>query len=246
MLPPKENGGVGVFVGLDAGEEQPSTIVSARPQIRPWRSLWSSAWCAQVTVVPEVSRISVLSSGRCQGSKTSMPCGGQCPPVKSHARDLRRLAGEQAGVEEGPEPGDEEHHLRGDEQDHAVAEVQLHDRRVVARVRFLDDVAPPDEHGVEDAEEAGERATSSDAPCMTAMSAERQREGRDRRRRTARARIDEVIVVVLGVRLSHGVLPCSSRRSGHGRRVASTAFRRPRRGAACATGCPAPATGKKV
>ncbi len=51
------------------------------PQISPRRSSCSSAWCAQVTVVPEVSRISVLSSGRCQGSNTSMPCGGQWPPV---------------------------------------------------------------------------------------------------------------------------------------------------------------------
>ncbi len=50
-----------------------------RPCLRPWRSFSSSAWCAQVTVVPEVSSSSVLSSGRCQGSKVSMPFGGQVP-----------------------------------------------------------------------------------------------------------------------------------------------------------------------
>ena len=31
-------------------------------------------------MVPEVSRISVFNSGRCQGSKVSMPLGGQTPP----------------------------------------------------------------------------------------------------------------------------------------------------------------------
>ena len=48
------------------------------------------------------------------------------------ARILDCLAGEQAGVEERPEPGDEEHHLRGDEQDHAVAKADLDDARVIA------------------------------------------------------------------------------------------------------------------
>ena len=33
----------------------------------------------QVMVVPEVSRISVLMNGRCQGSKVSIPAGGQTP-----------------------------------------------------------------------------------------------------------------------------------------------------------------------
>src|SRR6185437_2923702 len=57
----------------------PSRIVRIRPYFRPLRSFSSSAWCAQVTVVPEVSRISVLSSGRCQGSNASIPLGGQVP-----------------------------------------------------------------------------------------------------------------------------------------------------------------------
>ena len=39
-------------------------VVQIRPPFRPLRSSCSSAWCAHVTVVPEVSRISVLSSGR--------------------------------------------------------------------------------------------------------------------------------------------------------------------------------------
>ena len=125
-------------------------MVSTRPHFRPLRSFSSSAWCAQVTVVPEVSRISVLSSGRCQGSKVSMPCGGQTPPVKASARDIVHVAGEQRGVEVGPEPGDEEHHLGGDEQDHAVAVRDLHHAGVVAlELRLADHVAPPADEGVE-------------------------------------------------------------------------------------------------
>ncbi len=72
--------GVAVFVGLHAGErsaEQDSD--DQRLPDRPRESSSSNAWCAHVTVVPEVSKISVFSSGRCQGSKVSMPFGGQTP-----------------------------------------------------------------------------------------------------------------------------------------------------------------------
>ena len=51
-------------------------IVAQRPFFRPSRSPWISAWCAQVIVVPEQSRISVLSSGSEKGSMTSIPLGG--------------------------------------------------------------------------------------------------------------------------------------------------------------------------
>src|SRR3546814_13753737 len=39
-----------------------------------------------------------------------------------------------------------EHDFGGDEQDHAVAEMELHHRRMIAVMRFLDDVAPPQAH----------------------------------------------------------------------------------------------------
>ena len=78
-----------------------------------------------------------------------MPFGGQTPPVNAVRAYCGDLAREQAGVEEGPEPGDEEHHLGGDEHDHAVAQMQRHDLGVVALVAFLDGVRPPGEHGVE-------------------------------------------------------------------------------------------------
>ena len=89
-------GGVAVLVGLHEVNSTPSTMVSHRPSFRPCRSFCSSAWCAQVTVVPEVSRISVLRSGRCQGSKVSMPFGGQMPPSTSVRWILERVVGDRA------------------------------------------------------------------------------------------------------------------------------------------------------
>ena len=76
-------GGMGVFPALHAGEAQAERDGQRQTPIRPLRLFSSSEWCAQVTVVPEVSRISVLSSGKCQGSKVWMPFGGQTPPVKA-------------------------------------------------------------------------------------------------------------------------------------------------------------------
>ena len=69
-----------------------------------------------------------------------MPLGGQCPPTAGTAD------GNKDEVEEGPEPGEEEHHLRGDEQDHSIAQVKLDDRGVVAAMRFVDDVRPTKVH----------------------------------------------------------------------------------------------------
>ena len=64
---------------------RPSRIVSHSPSFSPWRSPWISEWCAQVTVVPEHSRIIVLSSGKPHGSSTSTPLGGHTPPTASTA-----------------------------------------------------------------------------------------------------------------------------------------------------------------
>src|SRR6185312_11123256 len=62
----------------------PSRIVSHRPCFRPLRSPWIRQWCAQVTVVPEHSRIRVLSSGRSNGLITSLiDLGGNTPPMES-------------------------------------------------------------------------------------------------------------------------------------------------------------------
>ena len=110
---------------------RPSSDGEHQPPFRPLRSFSSSAWCAQVTVVPEVSRISVLSSGRCQGSKVSMPLRRPHAADEGRCARVVHLVGKQRGVEIGPEPGDEEHHLRGDEQDHAVAVRDLHHAGVI-------------------------------------------------------------------------------------------------------------------
>jgi hypothetical protein len=117
------------------------------------------------------------------------------------ARDLDRLAGEKACVEEGPEPGNEEHHLRGNEKDHAVAEVKLNDGRVVD-AGFLDDVAPPSHHRVGDTKEARDDPKQAHA-MHVADTAERHQKGGGRADRRPRARVDKVIVVMLGVSLSH-------------------------------------------
>src|SRR6202008_862510 len=79
MLPAKEKAAWLYSQACTQVKVAPKRIVRIRPYFRPLRSFSSSAWCAQVTVVPEVRRIRVLSSGRCQGSKASMPLGGQVP-----------------------------------------------------------------------------------------------------------------------------------------------------------------------
>ena len=69
--------------------------------------------------------------------------------------DVVHIAGKQCRIEIGPEPGNEEHHLGCDKQDHSVAVRNLHHTRVKAfNLSFADDVAPPDNEGVENAEHA--------------------------------------------------------------------------------------------
>src|SRR5215470_6612193 len=74
---------------------------------------------------------------------------------KGDARDVADFIREKRSVEIGPEPGDEKHHLRGDEEDHPVAVRDLHDAGMKALVlRLTNDVAPPDDKGVEHAQHA--------------------------------------------------------------------------------------------
>ena len=173
-------------------------------------------------MVPEVSRISVLSSGRCHGSNvprnvtpSALGAGGQTLPIRSARRNWLRVGREQRDVEVGPEPGDEEHHLGGDEQDHAVAVRDLHHAGVIAAVLgFLDDVAPPARHGVEHADRARAEHQRRDRVHVVhpADRADRHHEGRQRADDRPRARIDEVVVVLrFGVSVGHIRSPLNPR-----------------------------------
>src|SRR3954452_12463096 len=85
MLPLKANGACAYSYAWTLVNSRPSRIVHQRPILRPCLSPWISEWCAQVTVVPEHSRIMVLRSGKPHGLRTSMPLGGHCPPTASTA-----------------------------------------------------------------------------------------------------------------------------------------------------------------
>ena len=64
-------------------KQRPRITVSSRPRTA---SRWLPsriAWCAQVTVVPESSRISVFMNGRSNGAMTCTPLGGHMPPLAS-------------------------------------------------------------------------------------------------------------------------------------------------------------------
>src|ERR1700681_4118676 len=137
---------------------------------------------------------------------------------RPHAAEQRlaggvdRVGGEQRRVEERPEPGDEEHHLGSDEQDHAVAVADLdHAGMIALELGFADHIRPPARHGVEyadgaDAENDRRRAEAMVHPGDRAERHDESRDGADDR---PRARIDEVIVVVLDLRRSHYCLSVS-------------------------------------
>ena len=148
------------------------------------------------------------------------------------ARVFDRLAGEQARIEEGPEPRHEEHHLGGDEQDHAVTMRQLHDAGVETFVlRLAHDIRPPGNHRVEDAQHAGAehvgaRLQTADGEALHPHDrADRREEGGDRSNERPRARRDEVIVVVrFGVDVGHRC-PCHRDASRRPLRVTQLARR---------------------
>ena len=125
----------------------------------------------------------------------------------------------KACVEEGPEPGNEEHHFRRDEHDHAVAQVQRHDARVMPLMGFLDRVGPPGEHRVEHEHEADEEDPGigevhaeqiEGLPGEIAHvghATESHDEGTDGGQQRPRARVDDVIVMLFAMGVCHVVLP---------------------------------------
>ena len=206
MLPAKLNSGVAVFEGLHAGEGgaeqdgQDQTVFQAlavvlqqrvmRPGHRGARGQQQQR--IQQRQMPGIEGLDAL--GRPDAAEQRVAGG------------VNGVAGEQRGVEEGPEPGDEEHHLGGDEQDHAVAMADLHHAGVVALVlRFADHVGPPARHGVEHADgaDAEDDRRGREQMMHPGDRADRHDEGRDRADDRPRARIDEVVVVMLDLRRSH-------------------------------------------
>jgi len=59
----------------------PKTIVKRRPRIALGLSPERIAWCDQVTVAPEDTRIAVFKRGTSNGSNTLIPTGGQIDPM---------------------------------------------------------------------------------------------------------------------------------------------------------------------
>ena len=190
---------------------RPSRIVSHRPFLRPSRSPWISA-----VVRPGDGGARAQQDQRVEQRQVERihhrldRLGRELP-----ADDFGQLAGEQREVEPRPEPADEEHHFRGDEQDHAVAQVQLHDRGVIAGMRFLHDVREPAEERGEQAGDA-ERRGRSLPPGMSCMNSTMplvkvtRRDRADQRPDVGR---QDVVIVVLG--------------SGHGSLSLIACLRRP-------------------
>ena len=153
-------------------------------------------------------------------------------------RHLGRVR-EQRGVEEGPEEGGEEQHLRGDEQDHAVAQAEL-DHRGVVLARLDDDVAPPPEHHRQDQHQAGRDdpplhrlddagdAVAQHVGMHAQRGAHRQHERTDRTQRRPRAGIDQVIGM-LGMPSAMFIHPFQSHRQARCRARSSPAPSWPRR-----------------
>src|SRR5688572_1958298 len=106
-------GGMGIFIGLDAGKKEAQHNCEGKPPDQ-----------ALAVVVDE--RVVRPGDRRTRGQKyerveqRQMPRiedldtgGGPCAAGDLDAGSLNGFVGEEAGIEEGPEPGDEEHDLRG-------------------------------------------------------------------------------------------------------------------------------------
>ena len=141
MWPEKVKAGVGVFVGLHAGEQraehdrQPQAVdqaLAVAVQQRVVRPGHRGAGGEQDQRVEQRQMPGI--EGAAELDAVGLGAGGQTLPIRSPRSKLVRRRRGTARVEIGPEPGDEEHHLGGDEQDHAVAVRNLHHAGVIAVV----------------------------------------------------------------------------------------------------------------
>lgn len=60
---------------------KPKKTVIDNPRIVFLRSPLIIAWCAHVAVAPELNKIAVFNKGTSNGSKASIPIGGQTAPI---------------------------------------------------------------------------------------------------------------------------------------------------------------------
>src|SRR6478672_3990626 len=152
-------------------KDAPSRTVAPRNHSSCLRWPALSAWCAIVTVTPDDSRISVLSSGS--------PHAGtvwKWPPIE--AGPQQRVGGDAvafavepghgvlARVEQRAEERREEHHLGEDEPQHPHAERGVDLLVVVAAQRLVDDVAEPLEQDRQQQREAGEERRTPPAELI--------------------------------------------------------------------------------
>ncbi len=132
----------------------PSATVITRPQISCERLFLSSPQCAQVTVAPEVSRISVLSAGMPIApigvNCSAMPGPGHGPArLESGPDELLAFEAAEIGhrkhahVEQRAEERAEEHDFGEDEPAHAPAEAGVDLLVVLAGLGFVRDRAEP-------------------------------------------------------------------------------------------------------
>ncbi len=107
--------------------------------------------------------------------------------------------GEQRKIKKRPEPAQEEHNFRGDEQNHAVTHVELNHRRVIARMRFTNHVAPPEKHRREHARQPGVKGDAARVGLVHPHNAARcQHERGHRPHQGPDAGRKNVIVVIFG------------------------------------------------
>ena len=204
---------MGIFIRLHAGEEhaeqngeeqapfQTVAVVFKHGMMRPGHG------CARQQQQQSVDERQM------PGIEHFDALGGPMTAGKFNAQELLDLAGIDAGVEKGPEPRHEEHHFRGNEHDHAVAVMQLHHAGVMALIfGLVHHIAPPRQHGVENADKAGAKHHRTGVQATHCHGfhphdpAQGSHKSADRADQGPWARVDKVVVVVVAMCAAHGFL----------------------------------------
>ena len=133
---------------------------------------------------------------------------GHCECVSLSIFDDFQRHWKQGIIKPCPEPSHEEHDFGSNEHDHAVTQMQLHDWRMVARLRFMDDIAPPSIEGVNHTNGADPKDEATVTKLLGMHphhQAEKHREGRKRAQQRRDAWWQNMIIVIFGTR--HGQFP---------------------------------------